>query len=185
MCSDLQARTHTDTNRQTDTQTQTNTHTHTHLIMTTILNPKLLLVGLTSQQQASVSQGRICTILRAATLRQKLRIKLSMSPSHSILTLGRPVPALAVERQVPGRVATGVPMFKSQVWFDPQKIPAQAGFKPGTFRSRGGRLTTRPTRQSLNPKSGVQTNYWSRIASSHWCIRMQFWEPRRKRSMLR
>ena len=116
MCSDLQARTHTDTNRQTDAQTQTNTHTHTHLTITTILNPKLLLlVGLTSQQQASVSPGRICTILRAATLRQKLRIKLSISPSHSILTLGRPVPALTVERQVPGRVATGVPIFKSQV----------------------------------------------------------------------
>ena len=47
------------------------------------------LVGcLTSQQQASVSQGRICSILRAATLRQKLQIQRSTSPSHSILTPG-------------------------------------------------------------------------------------------------
>ena len=36
-----------------------------------------------------------------------------------------------------------------------QKILAQAGFKPGTFCSRGGRLTTRPTRRSpgLGPRA--------------------------------
>ena len=37
-------------------------------------------------------------------------------------------------------VATGVPIFKSLVWLDPEKIPALAGFEPGTSRSRGGRL---------------------------------------------
>ena len=52
----------------------------------------------------------------------------------------------------PGRVATGVPMFKSLVWLDPEKIPPQAGFEPGIFRSLGGCLTTRPTRR-----------YWLRI----------------------
>ena len=43
----------------------------------------------------------------------------------------------------------GVPIFKSLVWLDPEKIPAQAGFEPGIFRSRGGRLTTRSTRGSV------------------------------------
>ena len=38
-----------------------------------------------------------------------------VSPSHSILTPGQPVPALTSHRQVPGRVATGVPDFRSQV----------------------------------------------------------------------
>ena len=33
-----------------------------------------------------------------------------------------------------------MPIFKSLVWLDPEKIPSQAGFEPGTFRSRGGRL---------------------------------------------
>ena len=35
-------------------------------------------------------------------------------------------------------------------WYDstPKKIPAQPGFEPGIIRSRGGRLTTRPTRRS-------------------------------------
>ena len=31
-------------------------------------------------------------------------------------------------------------MFKSLVRLDPEKIPAQAGFEPWIFRSRGGRL---------------------------------------------
>ena len=36
------------------------------------------------------------TVLSAATLRQKLQIKVSISPSHSILTPGQPVPALTL-----------------------------------------------------------------------------------------
>ena len=51
---------------------------------------------LTFQQLASVYHGRICSILRTATLRQKLQIKLSISLSHSILISGRPVPALTL-----------------------------------------------------------------------------------------
>ena len=44
---------------------------------------------LTSLQQASVSQdGSAQIILRAVTLREKLQIQLSTSPSHSILTPG-------------------------------------------------------------------------------------------------
>ena len=52
---------------------------------------------LTSQQHASVSQGRICSDnFRAATLRQKLQIQLSIPHSHSILTPGQPVPVLTL-----------------------------------------------------------------------------------------
>ena len=40
----------------------------------------------------------------------------------------------------PGRVATGVPIFKSLLELDPEKNPALAGFEPGIFSSRGGRL---------------------------------------------
>ena len=50
------------------------------------------LVGcLTSQQQASVSQGRICldNFMCCHT-------EISISPSHSILTPGRPAPALTL-----------------------------------------------------------------------------------------
>ena len=50
-----------------------------------------------------------------ATLKQKLQIKSSTSPRHRILTPGQPVPALTLSHQVPGRVATGVPIFKSPV----------------------------------------------------------------------
>ena len=37
--------------------------------------------------------------------------------------------------------------FKVTGMTRPGKIPSQAGFEPGIFRSRGGRLTTRPTRR--------------------------------------
>ena len=56
-----------------------------------------LFVGcLPSNMQVYLRDGSAKTIVRAATLRQKLQIKLSISPSHSILTLGRPVPMLTL-----------------------------------------------------------------------------------------
>ena len=57
-------------------------------------------------------------------------------PSHPVTVYWHQ----ADQSQAPGRVATGVPIFKSLVWLDPEKIPALAGFEPGTSRSRGGRL---------------------------------------------
>ena len=65
--------------------------------------------------QVYLRDGSAQTIVRAATLRKKLQIKLSTSSSHSILTPGRPVPALTLERQAPGGVATGVLIFESLV----------------------------------------------------------------------
>ena len=110
-----------------------------------------LLVGcLTSQQQASVSQGRICSDNFTCCHTEIEVADQTFYVTQSQYTdTGRPVPVLTLSRQAPGRVATGVPIFKSLVWFDPEKIPAQAGFEPGTFRSRGGRLTTKPTRRSF------------------------------------
>ena len=61
------------------------------------LSEDCLLVGcLTSQQHASVSQGRICSDNFTCCHTEKLQIKLATSPSHSILTPGRPVPALTL-----------------------------------------------------------------------------------------
>ena len=70
---------------------------------------------LRSQQQASVSQRRICSgnCTCCHTEVEKLQIKLSTSPSHSILTPGRAVPAQTLYCQAPGRAAIGVPMLKS------------------------------------------------------------------------
>ena len=88
------------------------------------------------QQHASVSQGRIRSILLAATLRQKLQVKLSTSPSHSILTPGRPV------LQPPGawQGSHCGASFEVTGMTRPGKIPPQVGFDPPTFRSRGGRF---------------------------------------------
>ena len=52
--------------------------------------------------------------VHAATLRKKLQIKLSISPNHSILTLGQPVPALTLSHQAPG-IVTGVTVSKSVI----------------------------------------------------------------------
>ena len=42
-----------------------------------------------------------------STLRQKLQIEFSISPTHSILTPDQPVPVLTLQRQTPGWVVTG------------------------------------------------------------------------------
>ena len=50
-----------------------------------------------------------------------MNIQLSISPSHSILTPGRPVPALALERQASGKGSHWSTNFKSLVSLDPEK----------------------------------------------------------------
>ena len=73
----------------------------------------LLLAKRHSNMLVYLRNGSAQTIVPAATLTKKLQIKLSISPSHSILTLGQPVPALTLQRQASGMVTTGVPTFKS------------------------------------------------------------------------
>ena len=82
---------------------------------------------------AFLRDGPSQTILCAATLRQMLRIKFSVSFSHNILTPGRPVPALTLSRQAPGRVASGKPTLKSVVTQGPGiRSIAQVSGDPGT-----------------------------------------------------
>ena len=97
----------------------------------------LLLVGcLPSHQHASVSQGQIYSILRSATLRWKLQTKLSISPSHSILKPGQPVPAPQCQ-------------FSSH-WYDPtpKKSRRKRDSNPGSPALEADALTTRPMRRS-------------------------------------
>ena len=65
----------------------------------------------TPQWLVYLRDGSAQTILHAATLRQKLQIKVSISASHSLLIPGQPVPVLTLYRQAPDRVATGVPIL--------------------------------------------------------------------------
>ena len=77
----------------------------------------LFVACLTSQQHASVSQGPTCShkYMCCHSEIYKLQIKLSNLSSDSMLTPGRPVPALNLVCQAPGIVGTGVPIFKSLV----------------------------------------------------------------------
>ena len=101
----------------------------------------LLVDCLTSQQQASVSQGRICsdnftcchTEIEAADrtfyLTQSQYTDTGpTSPSADPITPG----AWQGSHWSANFEVTGMTR--------PRKIPAQAGFEPWTFRSRGGRL---------------------------------------------
>ena len=109
----------------------------------------LLVTCLTSQQRASVSQGRICTDNFMCCHTEIEVADLSTSPSHSILTPGRPVPALTLSCQAPGRVATGVPIFKSLVWLSPEKSSHKRDSNPESSVPEADALITRPSRQSL------------------------------------
>ena len=91
---------------------------------------------------AYLKGGSAQTNLPAATLRSKLQIQLSTSSSHSILTTGRPVPALTLERRDPGWVAAGEPIFfKVTGMTRPGK--GASGSRTQVCRSRGGRLSHR------------------------------------------
>ena len=88
-------------------------------------------------------EGSAQTILRAATLRWKLQIQLSISPSHSILTPGRPVP---LECQ-----------FKVTDMTRPRKNPGVSG-----IRTRDLPLSRRkPYHQASEAVSGDRLLCWS------------------------
>ena len=69
---------------------------------------------LTPQQHANVSQGQICTDNYMCCYTEiEVADQTFTSPNHSILTPGRPVPALTLSCQATGRLAIGVPILKS------------------------------------------------------------------------
>ena len=111
----------------------------------------LLVACLQSQQRAMyLRDGSAQTNLRGATMRQKLQIKLSTSPNHSILTPGQPVPVLTLWHQVPCRVATGVPIFISLVWLHSENFPGRKWeSNPRSSTLEADALTTRPMRQFI------------------------------------
>ena len=108
-----------------------------------------LFVGcLTSQQHASVPQGRICSDNFTCCHTQVEVADQTIHLTQSQYTDIGPT-SLSVDPVTPD-VWQGSHWNANFLchWYDStsKKIPAQAGFEPGIFRSRGGRLTTRPTR---------------------------------------
>ena len=68
------------------------------------------LLACLTYQLLYLRDGPAQTSVHAATLRWNLQIKLSVSPSHSILTPGQLVPSLTLYCHASCRVATGVPI---------------------------------------------------------------------------
>ena len=95
---------------------------------------------LTSQQHTSVSQGRICSDSVTCCHNEIAVADQTISLSLSILTPRQPVLSLTLQRQVPGRAATEVPILSR--WYDStRKNPHDAsGNRTSKVRSRSGRL---------------------------------------------
>ena len=127
----------------------------------TVLTFVCLLVGcLTSQQHDSVSQGRICSD--------------SFTCCHTEIEVADQTFYLTQSQYADtGPISPSADLITPGIWqgshwsanFEvtgmtrPGKIPAQEGFEPGIFRSRGGRLTTRPTRRSTFLTKRIQLSY--------------------------
>ena len=89
----------------------------------------------------SVSQGPICLASCGVTWRQNSQIKLAISPSHSVLTLGQPIPVLIPTCQTPGRAAPTVAIVGH-----PLTWQGEHENRPHTSSSQGRRPTTKPPR---------------------------------------
>ena len=101
-----------------------------------------------------LGDGPAQTSFRAATLSQKLQIKLSISPCHNTVT---PVPALTLSRQASGRVATGVPRVQSLASLHPEKSPGR--------NRESNRESAAPEEEALNTRRWMdreclQTEEW-------------------------
>ena len=68
------------------------------------------LAALHPSNNANVSRGRICSDKCMCFITEIELGQFAISPSHSILTPGRPVPALTLYCQAPGIIATGLPI---------------------------------------------------------------------------
>ena len=75
---------------------------------------------------------------------EMLRIQLSISPSHSILTPGQPAPALTLWRQ-----PLECQLFFLSHWYDstPEKSRRKRGLNPGSSALEADAFTTRPMRR--------------------------------------
>ena len=102
----------------------------------------LLVACLTSQQHASVSQGRICSDNFTCCHTEIEVADQTFHLTQSQYSATGPTSPSA-DPITPGAWQGShwsANFFKSLVWLDPEKIPAQMGFEPGIFHSRGGSL---------------------------------------------
>ena len=122
------------------------------------------LVGcLTSQQHASVSQGRICTdnFTCCHTEVEVADPTFYLTQSHYTDT-GPTSPSS--DSIMPGawQVASGVSIFKSLVWLDPEKSRGERDSNPGSFTPEADALTTKPTKEKLADQNTWYTKRWLR-----------------------
>ena len=100
-----------------------------------------LFLGWLRSQHRADGHSRTYRSVQTRPQRQTFHIKLAISPSHSVLTLGQPSPVLALQCQAPGTVCI------SQVWLD------QDNQEP-SLSSGGGGQASWPPRPGQGSPSG-------------------------------
>ena len=117
---------------------------------------------LTSQLQASVSQGQICWGNFTCCHTEIEVAEPTFYLTQSQYTRHRAYQSQRWPYNVsrPGRVATGVQVFKSLVWLDPEKSRRKWDSNPGSSAYETDALTTRPSRWSH--MTGRPTCHYSR-----------------------
>ena len=119
-----------------------------------------LFVGcLTSQQPASVSQGRMYKDNFTCCHTEIQVADQTFYPTQSQYTDTRPTSPSA-DPIAPGKVAIGVPTFKSLVWLDPEKSSRKRDLNPGSSALEADTLTTWPLRRYV-PKDSFKIKWTS------------------------
>ena len=118
------------------------------------------------------TDGSAQTIVRAATLRCQLQIKLSFSSSYNILTPSRPVQVPTLQHQAPGKVAAGVSLCQSLAQLDPSKAPrGERGSNPGLLFPRHTHSTVASDAQTTHAIIPTDSmNLLQKVESGMGCL---------------
>ena len=130
-----------------------------------------------SQQQASVSQGQICSDKVTCCHTEIEVADQTFHLTHAQYTDTRST-SPSTDPITPGRVTTGMPISKSLVWLDPKKSLRELDSNSGSSAFEADALTTRPMRRSwsnnydeaLKPQLSI-SKY---LVVSFWCYMVQF-----------
>ena len=114
------------------------------------------------------------TVVRAATLRQKLQIKTFYLTQSQYTDTGSTSPSTdPIMGQTSGRAATGVPIFKSLVLLDPEKSPRRKQeSNPRSAALEADALTTQvlQTVLGIQHHRGAGSNH---LATDHLLVQQQ------------
>ena len=125
----------------------------------------LLVACLTSQQQASVFQGLICSDnFKCWHTEIEVADQTFYLTQSQYTDIGPTSPSADPITPSAGRVAIGVPIFKSLVWLDPEKFCRKRDSNPDSSTLETDALTTRPSRRFAQDGRKDPSHRWNFLA---------------------